>query len=60
MFVIVAMVTAYTAQHSLDHGFRTIVVDDACKGVNAVNIASTKKSLTSRHAAIVNSSQVRT
>ncbi|XP_052278204.1 nicotinamidase-like isoform X2 [Dreissena polymorpha] len=48
----------YTAFHSLEHGFRTILVEDACRGVDVKAIEETKQKLLDSGAIIVKSSQV--
>ncbi|WAQ99391.1 hypothetical protein MAR_023764 [Mya arenaria] len=47
----------YTALHALEHGFRTVLVDDACKGVDAKGIEETKRKLVDSGGIIVHSSQ---
>ncbi|XP_052794463.1 nicotinamidase-like [Mya arenaria] len=49
----------YTALHALEHGFRTVLVDDACKGVDAKGIEETKRKLVDSGGIIVHSSQVK-
>ena len=49
---------AWTAEHALDLGYRTVVVDDACRGIDVKDIDKMKKKLTSLGAAIVTSDQV--
>ena len=48
----------YTAFHALEHGFRTVLIDDACRGVDQTNIDDTKQKLVDQGAIIVHSSQV--
>lgn len=47
-----------TAKHALEHGFRTVLVEDACRGVSDENITTTKKTLIDHGAIIVDSSEV--
>ncbi|GFQ88567.1 nicotinamidase [Trichonephila clavata] len=49
----------YTALHALEHGYRTILVEDACRGVDVKDIEETKRKLVERHGAIVTSDKVR-
>ncbi len=48
-----------TALHSIEHGFRTTVVEDACRGVAKNTIESMKNKLKSGGAVICNSSEVK-
>ncbi|XP_022244231.1 uncharacterized protein LOC106461530 [Limulus polyphemus] len=48
-----------TALHALEHGYRTVVVDDASRGVNMEEIAYMQKTLISRNAVVVTSDKVR-
>ncbi|GAB6021649.1 hypothetical protein CHUAL_004233 [Chamberlinius hualienensis] len=48
-----------TASDALDIGFRTVVVDDACRGVDLDDIQKVKNQLIKNHAIIVNSAQVK-
>ena len=47
-----------TAKHSLEHGYRTILVEDGCRGISVEDILSTRDKLVEEHAVVVNSSQV--
>jgi len=47
-----------TANHSLEYGFRTILVEDACRGVSLEDMGSTRQSLTDQNALVVTSSEV--
>eukprot|EP00160_Parvularia_atlantis_P011175 Unigene2175_Nuclearia_a/m.6755 Unigene2175_Nuclearia_a/g.6755 ORF Unigene2175_Nuclearia_a/g.6755 Unigene2175_Nuclearia_a/m.6755 type:complete len:141 (-) Unigene2175_Nuclearia_a:78-500(-) len=47
-----------TALHAAEHGFRTIVVEDACAGVTHEGIAEMKKALTDSGCLIVQSNEV--
>lgn len=48
-----------TASDSLEHGFRTILVEDACRGISVDNMGTTRKGLADRHALVVSSSEVK-
>ena len=47
-----------TAKHALEHGFRTVLIEDACRGVAQSNIDKTKEELRALGAVIVDSSEV--
>ena len=47
-----------TAKHSLEHGYRTVLIDDACRGVSLEDILCTRDTLTEDNAVVVHSSQV--
>ena len=47
-----------TARHSLEFGYRTILIDDACRGVDMSNILDTRDKLAENNAVVVHSSQV--
>ena len=49
---------AHTANHSLDEGFETLIVEDACRGVSDVGMAKARKTLLERGAVFVSSSEV--
>lgn len=49
----------YTSFHSLEHGFKTILIDDACRGVDATAIEQTKEELTASGGVVVHSSKVK-
>ena len=53
------MYLGFTAFHSLEHGFRTVLIEDACRGVDADAIEQTKKKLTESGGMIVHSSKVK-
>ena len=55
----VFMPTGYTALDALEHSFRTVIVDDACRGVNAANIEKLKHKFVEQHGVIVKSDQAR-
>ena len=48
-----------TALHAIEHGFRTVVVDDACRGVSLPDIEAMKENLIKHGAVITDSSKVR-
>lgn len=48
-----------TTADALSIGFRTILIDDCCRGVELVDIEKTKNSVIANHGVIVTSSQVR-
>lgn len=47
-----------TANHSLEHGYRTILVDDASRGISVEQITETRNTLAGQNAVVVHSSQV--
>ena len=47
-----------TTQHALEHGFRTVLVEDAARGVSLEDINATRDRLKRSGAAIVRSEQV--
>ncbi|XP_060554363.1 nicotinamidase-like [Ruditapes philippinarum] len=49
----------FTAFHSLEHGFRTVLIDDACRGVDNDAIEETKRKLMESGGIIVHSSKVK-
>ncbi|GIY19741.1 nicotinamidase [Caerostris extrusa] len=49
----------YTAFHALEHGYRTILIEDACRGVDLKDIEATKEKLLERHGVIVASDKVK-
>ncbi|GBL83043.1 Nicotinamidase [Araneus ventricosus] len=49
----------YTALHALEHGYRTILVEDACRGVDLKDIEATKEKLQERHGVIATSDKVK-
>ena len=59
MMTPVFMPTGYTALDALEHSFRTVIVDDACRGVNAANIEKLKHKFVEQHGVIVKSNQAR-
>ncbi|XP_075226775.1 nicotinamide amidase isoform X2 [Lycorma delicatula] len=48
-----------TAADALSIGYRTILVDDCCRGVDLLDIEKTKNTLTSNHGVIISSNQVK-
>ena len=49
---------AATARHSLEHGYRTLIVDDGCKGITEEDIDSTKDHIVSNTGVVIQSHQV--
>lgn len=47
-----------TAVDALSIGYRTILLDDCCRGVDLEDIEKTKKTVISNHGVIVNSNLV--
>lgn len=47
-----------TTMHSLEHGFRTLLIEDACRGVSVDSIERTKRNILDKHGVVVKSSQV--
>ncbi|XP_060518213.1 nicotinamidase-like [Cylas formicarius] len=47
-----------TAADAIVSGFRTILIDDCCRGVDLLDIEKTKRNLTKNHGIIVSSNQV--
>lgn len=50
---------ASTTKHAIEEGYRTLLVDDACRGVCEDDIEYTKEHITANHGLIVHSSQVK-
>jgi len=50
---------AATAQHALDIGYRTVMVDDACRGVAQEEIAATRRSVEEQSGLVVMSDKVK-
>lgn len=48
-----------TASDSLSAGYRTILIDDCCRGVDLNDIEATKDSILGNHGVIVQSKEVR-
>jgi len=48
-----------TAADALSAGYRTILIDDCCRGVDLADIEKTKNTVQANNGVIVNSSQVR-
>ncbi|XP_043212015.1 nicotinamidase-like, partial [Amphibalanus amphitrite] len=48
-----------TATHALDEGFRTILVDDACRGVCTDEIEKLKQNIMKANGVVINSTQVK-
>lgn len=49
----------YTAMHALEHGYRTILIEDACRGVAVKDIEKMKEKLIADHGAVVTTSKVK-
>ena len=49
----------YTALHALEHGYRTILIEDACRGVDCIDIEKMKEKLISNHGAVTTSENVK-
>lgn len=49
----------YTALHALEHGYRTILVEDACRGVDCKDIEKMKDKLIAENGAVVSSEKVK-
>lgn len=47
-----------TALDSLSAGYRTILIDDCCRGVDVQDIEATKEGILSNHGVIVQSKEV--
>lgn len=47
-----------TAADALSIGYRTVLIDDCCRGVDLLDIEETKNKLISNHGVIVSSNQV--
>ena len=52
------MFAGATTTHSLEHGFRTTLIEDGCRGVSLEDIAHTRASLLRQGAAVVSSADV--
>ncbi|XP_033742330.1 nicotinamidase-like [Pecten maximus] len=48
-----------TGVHALEHGYRTILIEDAARGVNLDDISNMRKNLQEKGAVITNSSKVK-
>ena len=55
LFIIIA---GATALHAVEHGFRTVLVDNASKGLSIEDITATKNKLLSKGVVITESTQV--
>ena len=51
--------TGATATDALSAGYRTILIDDCCRGVDLQDIEATKESVLNSHGVIVGSKEVR-
>jgi len=52
------VILGYTGKDALEHGFRTILIEDACRGVDLDDIGKMRKFLHEKGAVVVNSSKV--
>ncbi|XP_047741557.1 uncharacterized protein LOC108680392 [Hyalella azteca] len=52
-------VSSATAKHAIEAGYRTLVVDDACRGVCADDICSSKEQVLSTYGMVIKTSQVK-
>ena len=59
LHVMSCRVAGSTAAHSVEHGFRTILIEDACRGVSLEDIEGTRQRLLRSGASIVDASEVR-
>ncbi|KAF2365418.1 Isochorismatase-like [Trinorchestia longiramus] len=50
---------AATANHSIEAGYRTMLIDDASRGVCSDNISNAKEQVLNTHGMVINSSQVK-
>lgn len=48
-----------TATDSLSAGYRTVLIDDCCRGVDLTDIESTKETVLGNHGVIVSSREVK-
>lgn len=48
-----------TALHALEHGYRTILIEDACRGVDDIDIEKMKERLISNHGVVTSSENVK-
>ncbi|KFM79542.1 Pyrazinamidase/nicotinamidase, partial [Stegodyphus mimosarum] len=49
----------YTALHALEHGYRTILIEDACRGVDLKDIKAMQDKLVAEHGVVVTSDEVK-
>lgn len=50
---------AATTKHAIEEGYRTILIDDGCRGVSEEDIAATREHTTANQGLVVHSSQVK-
>ena len=50
--------SAWTAFHALELGFRTILIEDACRGISVEGIKDTFKKIREENGLVVKSSEV--
>lgn len=48
-----------SAEDSLSIGYRTILIDDCCKGVDIDDITRTKQNIIKKHGVVVQSNEVK-
>ena len=53
------MISASTAFHALEVGFRTVLIDDCSRGIDEKNIAAAYEKIESWHGLVVHSSEVK-
>ena len=53
------LIIGATATDALSAGYRTILIDDCCRGVDLQDIEATKESVLNSHGVIVHSKEVR-
>lgn len=58
-FLLGKSVVASTAKDAIASGYRTVLLDDCCRGVDLLDIEKTKNHIRENHGLVVDSSQVR-
>lgn len=58
MFYLYMFFPGATALDSLSAGYRTVLIDDCCRGVDLQDIETTKEGMLSNHGVIVQSKEV--
>lgn len=53
------IVSGATAFHAVELGYRTVLVDDACRGITLEDIHATKQKLNENNGIVVHSDQVK-
>lgn len=56
--IFISHITAATTRHAVEFGYRTVLVDDACRGVSEENIEKCKRELSDLGALIMHSNDV--